>query len=118
MTNTDNTTVLYYEKSLYVVILYTQYYSALSHCNIVRLRAAMRHQHALLKRLLRSERATGAWAIVNHHTDRFWIDSGALDHDNTMTIFFFKSHRTTLPDRCGRPRGRFGAAEADTAESG
>ena len=49
-------------------------------------RPPRRTSDALLKLLLRSERATGAWAIVNHHTYRFCIDSGALDHDNTMTI--------------------------------
>ena len=35
-----------------------------------RRRATMRHQSALLKRILRSERATGALAIVNHHSNR------------------------------------------------
>ena len=39
---------------------------------------AWRHQSALLKRLLRSERTTGALAIVNGHTYRLCINWRAL----------------------------------------
>ena len=69
--------------------LYTEQHSAIVYYSTVvlsRCRAIMSDQDALLKPLLRSERTTGAWVIVNHHSYPLDTRSGALDHGNTMEI--------------------------------
>ena len=59
--------------------------------------ATMRDQGALLKLLLRFERTTGAWIIVNHHTyelDTHWTTNSEVLAGEILGKYFFPRNNT------------------------